>query len=125
MDDCSSKILSNRHWYGVWAYIGNYDTKTSNEEIGLLGHNLKLVNTLNTYDYTDFIKVGGSIKVPETIGKVRYIVLSPREMIGNLRWHICNVGIFTCYCSNFRATRSASDYSTSIIELKSGTNIET
>ena len=116
---------SNRYWYAVQVYLGDDATNTANESIGYISHDVFLNHATDnsSFDYKDLIKVGGSIKVPDHIGKVNYVVL--KHDTDAIRWYFCNFGIFTCYCSNFRATRSEDDYETDVIELKSGTNIET
>ena len=111
-DDCSE--FDNRYWRDVSIYVGNSTTIDGNTPCGLASKEGFISNTDLVYDGSsevneatlmDIIMVGASVKCPETIGTSQYVIFyyaGDTSAAGGAR-RPCNIGIFSCECSNYAA----------------------
>ena len=118
----------NKFWHGAKIYVGNNTVAAGNEFCGLAGAEYFHTNRPDLYDlygydfdFQEAAKVGGSVACPAEIGPSQYVVV---EMTKETCEPIfCSLGIFSCYCSNYRATRSEDDYPDGIsLSFVTGTN---
>ena len=80
------------------------------------------VNDLSTTELDEMTKMGGSVYCPDNVGRSDHIIIKFTDP--GVRPVLCNVGIFSCSCSNLRATRGSSDYNSNILKgFVSGTDV--
>lgn len=106
LDQSTCSDFNNRYWYAAKVYVSNTDSLNEAQLCGYAGSTSLLENTSITADQGDkmleLLKTGGSVKCPEDVGASQYVIIHLDGSGGDLR-RPCNVGIFSCECSNYEA----------------------
>ena len=75
----SCNVMNNNHWNNVMAYIGNTTEIADATFCGYVSEEIVYNEddlTLGDEDtIIDLMKVGGSVKCPETVGSSQYVIL--------------------------------------------------
>ena len=102
----SVEDFGNNFWHGAKIYVGNSTSLSDLQPCGVAGSDKKLSysDVTDKESAEELIKMGGSVSCPDTIGSSKFVVIHMSKETCE-KPILCNVGIFTCHCSSYRATR--------------------
>ena len=97
---------NSKFWFAVKVYVGN---STEIDDATFCGYvsaetfiDQSSLTMFDTDTIMDFLKAGGSVKCPENVGSSQYVIFHFSDF-SKTNASPCNIGIFSCECSNYEA----------------------